>query len=568
MTALPNPDFHFSLLWPDGTRSAGQDAPRLSPGAQRDLNLTEIAEAVAGSHCRAADIQGLLLALNTDPDVIRYRQDILEDLLNAPELEASIEAFLPQANALGRYVYFPSREQSPLHEVTWRIGQLELYVECVECLHAITADARGQLRSAGLRRLADEVAAVRAGAVYQNLARELPDLAAQVRGVGSVTLGVNLDDHLRPVEATLLAVNAERFRGAASSLLGRLFGRALPSDEWEGIARLHSAPRATGPLSALGLDNPLLAPLFRDLADVLKQATKPVAAALERYQQVNVGFLSDLRVELAFYLGAARLIRRLQEAGLPMCKPALAPVEERVTAVKDAYNLYLALRLCPPGGGGTASEVVTNDVRLDDEGRILILTGPNRGGKTTYTQAVGQIQILAQAGLYIPGTEARLSPVDGVYTHFPVEEDPRAEAGRLGEEAQRLGTIFAAATRHSLILLNESLATTSPGESLYLAQDIVRALRLLGARGIYATHLHELAAGIDALNDSTPGDSRVGSLVALVADGSGANGSIRQTYRIVPGPPLGKSYAREIASRYGISYEQLRALLRERGASQ
>lgn len=564
MTSLPNPDFHLSLLWPDGARNAGRDGPRLSANTQRDLNLTEIAEALAGSHCRAADIQGLLLALITDPDVIRYRQDILEDVLNAPELEVSIEAFLPQANALGRYVYFPSREQSPLHEVTWRIGQLELYVECVERLHAITFDVQGQLRSAGLRRLADEVAAVRAGSVYQNLVRELPDLAAQVRGVGSVTLGVNLDDHLRPVEATLLAVNRERFRGAASSLLGRLFGRALPSDEWEGIARLHSAPRATGPLGSLGLDNPLLTPLFRDLADVLKQATKPVAAALERYQQINVGFLSDLRIELAFYLGAARLVRHLQEAGLALCKPALAPTEDRVMAVDDAYNLYLALRLTPPGGEEARPEVVTNDVRLDDEGRILILTGPNRGGKTTYTQAVGQIQVLAQAGLYVPGTRARISPVDGVHTHFPAEENPRAEAGRLGEEAQRLGAIFAEATRHSLILLNESLATTSPGESLYLAQDIVRALRLLGTRGIYATHLHELAAGIDALNASTPGDSVVASLVALVADGAGSNGAIRQTYRIVPGPPLGKSYAREIAARYGISYEQLSALLHKR----
>ena len=194
----------------------------------------------------------------------------------------------------------------------------------MECLHAITADARVQLRSAGLRRLADEVAAVRAGAVYQNLARELPDLAAQVRGVGSVTLGVNLDDHLRPVEATLLAVNAERFRGAASSLLGRLFGRALPSDEWEGIAGC-TAPACDGAAERPGLDNPLLAPLFRDLADVLKQATagRSGVGALPAGQRFSAtcGWSWPLP-------GAARLIR-LQEAGLPMCKPALAPVEER-----------------------------------------------------------------------------------------------------------------------------------------------------------------------------------------------------------------------------------------------
>lgn len=563
MNPSGSPD--LSLLWPPGadTTPCGE---RLSAGVQRDLSLGPVLDALSAGYTRAADLQELLATLATDPAVIRYRQDVLEDLLNAPALASQFEAFLPKANALDRYVYFPSRDQTPLHEVIWRIGQLELYVECVQILHTTCAAAGADLRSAGLRRLRDMIAGLHDDPQFDQLARALPALAAQVRGAVSVTIGVNLDDHLRPVEATLLAVNKERFRGASFSLIGALLGRAGPGGDWEGIAQLHAMPHPTAATSSLGLDNPLLHPLFRDLADVLKQVTKPVAAALERYQRINVRFLDRLRTDLAFYLGAARLIERLRRSGLPMCRPELAPPDDRVCEVDGAYNLYFALRLI--GADGTrdiSREMVLNDVRFGAAGRILILTGPNRGGKTTYTQAVGLIQVLAQAGLYVPGSRARISPADAIYTHFPVEENPQAESGRLGEEAQRLGVIFERATRNSLVLLNESLATTSPGEGLYLARDLVRALRLLGARAIYATHLHDLAADLDDLNRTTPGDSAAASLVARVVEASETGDGVRQTYKIEPGPPIGKSYAREIASRYGISFEQLRRRLHERG---
>jgi DNA mismatch repair protein MutS len=158
--------------------------------------------------------------------------------------------------------------------------------------------------------------------------------------------------------------------------------------------------------------------------------------------------------------------------------------------------------------------------------------------------------------------------VDSIYTHFPVEERPSLEAGRLGEEAKRLGEIFTQATRFSLVLLNESLSSTSPGESLYLARDIMRALKLLGARVIFATHLHELAEGLDALNDTWPGDCKLVSLVARTeqVNSTGTEDGARRTYRIVPGPALGLSYARDIAARYGISFEQLQETLRSRAA--
>mgnify|MGYP000919825659 FL=1 len=217
-----------------------------------------------------------------------------------------------------------------------------------------------------------------------------------------------------------------------------------------------------------------------------------------------------------------------------------------------------------------------NDVHFGDEGRVFILTGPNRGGKTTFTQAVGLAHVLHQAGLLVPGTRARLSPVDAIYTHFPMAEEYSLEAGRLGEEARRLEAIFRRATPQSLILLNESLFSTSPGESLYLARDVVCALRYLGARAIYATHLHELAANVEEINRQTPGAGCVASLVATVDPAVPRDEESRPpdgrcdvaspTFHIEPGPPMGLSYARQIAERYGISYRQLAAAIDKRAS--
>jgi hypothetical protein len=139
--------------------------------------------------------------------------------------------------------------------------------------------------------------------------------------------------------------------------------------------------------------------------------------------------------------------------------------------------------------------------------------------------------------------------------------------GRLDEEAERLAGIFRQATPHSLVLLNETLAGTAASEALGLARDAVRGLRLLGARAVYVTHLHELAMAVDELNATSPGESLVGSLVADADDdeGSTTGPRHRRTFRIHPGEPRGTSLASEIARRYGISFPQLAVLLRERG---
>ncbi|RPI98332.1 MAG: hypothetical protein EHM39_08135 [Chloroflexi bacterium] len=556
----------LSLLWPPDVELHTQ--PTLTAATVSDLDVHRIVNALAEDYGYAVRIRDTLLNLCDDPAVITYRQNVLADLMENSALAERLAAVLPKISALDSWGFAEGPGQSPLHEVVWRVGQLETYVEVVQGLSDAFDGLDQPARSEGLVRLHDLAAQTAKDETFQRLVVELPDLLARVRSVASVTIGVNLDDRLRPVEATLLAVNKRKFHGPSASLLGMLFGRETADSEWEGIAPLHAARSNGSPSTApfgLELDNPMLYPLFRDLADILKKISRPVASALHHYTRINARFLDGLGAELAFYLGAIQLARRLRARGFPVCRPEIAPPEERVSEIEGLVNLHLALRLLARSRHDNLNgAIVPNDITFNAEGRIFVLTGPNQGGKTTYTQAVGLIHLLAQAGLFVPAQRARISPVDDIYTHFPVEERPEMEAGRLGEEAQRLGAIFAAATRRSLVLLNESLASTSFSESLYLARDIVRTLRVLGARAIYATHLHELAAGCDDLNAGTPGDSRIVSLVSLAQEGDGT-GEITQTYRVIPGPPRGRSYARELAARYGISYEQLTALLRSRG---
>lgn len=226
-----------------------------------------------------------------------------------------------------------------------------------------------------------------------------------------------------------------------------------------------------------------------------------------------------------------------------MCKPQVQNAGKRMMDAKELYNLKLTKN--PP------AEIVTNDLIFDREHRIYILTGANRGGKTTITQAVGIAFLLAQGGIYVPASSFVFSPAANIFTHFPADENKTMDLGRLGEEAKRFRDIFLQADATSLLLLNESFSTTSFEEGFFIAYDAVRALRDLGARTIYNTHMHKLARKLDELNAEGDGDSLASSLVAESQEG-------KRSYRVRVGMPEGLSYARDIAEKYGVTYEQLK----------
>ncbi len=554
-----------SLLKPDLASSSREQ--RWQPNNPADLGLDLLISTlnVDGKHDRA--LRDILMALDTDPDTIRYRQEILDDLMRIPSLLADMEGLLPLFFDLAHYSSVTDKQALPFQRTLARLGELELYLKAVALLADCLNRAGDGLQSRGLTALRDLVQARLTSLDFARLQRELPQITEKIRELRSITLGINLDHNLKPIGATLLSINTESFKGAG--LFKRLFGDRA---EFQGIAELHAVPMKTAStidgilIGTQERADPMLYPLFKDLDGIIADTVRPVETALKSFLNISSRFLTVLEPEIVFYVGAVRLITDMQRHGMPMCRPQILDIEARICQIRDCFNLHLAIRQMDRSPKmRLADTIVSSDVTFDDEGRILIITGPNQGGKTTYIQAMALAQIMAQAGLYVPGSAAEISPVDGIYTHFPVEEKPNTETGRFGEEAQRLNTIFRQATRHSLILLNESLSSTAAGESLYLARDIVRCFRLLGARAAYTTHLHELAASVDAINAETPGDSRAVSIVAVAqADTRSPSGDIKRMYKFVVSPPMGKSYAQELAARYGISFDKIVEILAER----
>lgn len=568
--AKGNPSKSFDLLYPSRTSVDRQMGfLELSPTVAHDLGVDDIVAAFTSDREHQGEIRKLFSRVPRDPETITYRQDVLDDLLVHPELAKKLASLLPVIDSLFNYSYRSEQAMKSLYEVIWRIGELQNIVDCFEGFREIFDTVGDKLKSRGLRMLREEVHETQEEESYQILVKQLPFLLSQVRTCASVTIGVNLDASLRPIQAALLSVNDHPFTD--QSLLNKVFG--IRKDQ-EGLGPLHSVPQRTvgGPyafpiISDLGYAvEPMMVPLFADLAKVLEKAAQSIAERLSQYADIQGRSLIDLRQGLIFYLGAIRFIQHFQELGLPMCRPRIVPAAERICEVTDSYNVHLGLKYW-----GTDSAqvppITTNDILVGPDRHILILTGPNQGGKTTYTQGAGIVHVLAQVGCYVPGKETTISPLDHLFTHFPLEEKPDSDSGRFGEEAGRLRKIFEQLTRYSLVLLNESLSSTSFSESLYLAQDIVRILRRTGARAIYSTHLHELASRVDELNGSVPGDSTIVSVVSSPVDKAlgGAGSDVIRTYKVETRPPLGQSYAREIAAHHGISYEQLEKSLSERG---
>ena len=558
----------LSLLWPDQDSGKFKKYIRqLNPNCVADLDLERTIENFCLQPGDAGFINSIVQEFTENPEVIRYRQDVLEDCLRFSSLSANLETLLPRISSLEQYKSVKGKGRL-LFEVTWRLGELEIYTECIRELYSLFCRRGYEFSSYGFRHLAEYLIQVQADPLFQDLLEELPPLLRKIRNIAGVSVGINLNKHLQPTAAVLLTINTEKYEDFTPSVINRIFKRkeTEKGSEFTGITPLHAMPEklktaAHGIYNEYKTVNPMLVPLFRDLSDLLEKVSRPIASALRRYMSIHTGYLGSLYRDMSFYLGAVKLINRMKKSGLPMCKPEIIPKEERLCRIKDSYNINLALRLSKTEPV-LSRIIVKNDIEFNQEGRIFILTGPNRGGKTTYMQSVGLIHVLAQAGLYVPATEALISPADDIFTHFPVKEKPELDAGRLGEEAGRLSHIFTQATPYSLILLNESLSNTSPSESLHLARDVVRASRVLGARAIYTTHLHELGADtekINAENENLPIASRLISMVSLSAE---------RTYRIVPGPPTGLSYSRQIALRHGISYEQLLKKLETRGVVQ
>lgn len=521
----------ISLIYPKAylseRDSIDADKPNITEEVLGELGLSSVIEL---KNSRLCDF------FTMNKEVIEYRQKVFADLLENQELCDLLIKVNPILSDIAE-IRRLSSDKDATDSYLYSITEIELYVSCMELLYEGLCPLRDKVKSPAFVELIDCVIELTESEYYKDLNVRLKELTSRVREVKSVTIGVNLDGRLHPESAGVLSVNNEYFK--SGELLQKILRLDFKSNEYTCIASLLPFKKGQSDNQQSALAN-----AFNNaLNTVFKSSMRSWKKVVQNYILENADFLIKLMPEIEFVVKGVDLVKTLQENN-NLCFPKVMPMENKAFCVKGVYNPVVATKV--------DDKMIQNDFQFDNDGMFYVLSGPNRGGKSVITCAVGLTFALCQLGLSVPCESAEISPVDGIFTHFPTGAEDTIDKGRLGEECARLDEIFDFVTENSLVLLDESLSSTGSYEASYIASEILCGISMVKCRGIFSTHLHELSAMIDGINErcATQGGAKIDTLVAGIEDG-------QRSFKIRRQKPDGKSYAKDIADKYGISYEHI-----------
>ena len=528
----PHPS-DISLLYPDADtlrrHMLGEENARLSHITTEQLELDYLMD------LKTCDFGSFYTC---DPEVILYRQDTFGDMIENPELSHILLKMIPLLNDITELRRMSSDSAASTEAYLYSITEVELYTSLLDLLRDNLIPLAPKFKSTAFRRFAERINTLTGSEYYKNLNDQLKELTSRVREIKSVTIGVNFDSQLRASRAGVLSINNEYFK--SGELLDKMLRLDFKNDEMTCIAPL--IPFKKG--QSDNQQNALANAFNGAINDVFRQSIRSWKKVIQHYVLENTDFLIRLMPEIEFVTKATELLMRLKERGCPLCHPVIKPMSEKAFDAKGLCNPIVAMKLDAP--------VVPNDFKFDEDGMIYVLTGPNRGGKSVITCAVGIAFVMAQLGLPVCADSCVISPCDEIFTHFPTGSEDTIDKGRLGEECSRLSAIFEEVTEDSLVLCDESLSSTGSFEAAYIASEVLQGFSMARCRGIFSTHLHDLAASVDSINASCVpnGGVKIDNLVAAIEKGS-------RSFKILREKPDGKSYARDIAEKYGLSLDKI-----------
>ena len=564
----------LSILFPRQEEVTYREIPEET---WHDLGLDAITEKVAEKPQEIPLSRRVMMNLTADPHVAAFRIDVFEDILRHPEIREKMLKLLEKVRMFYDYGVVNRHEcdEASIWDLMHRLEEYHDYVLTVQAIRECLTDK--DLKSEGLITLRDTVNRIYEEKGFDALRKDVDEMRITASEIRSLTVGINVNDRFEAVSMGLVSVNGKPF--TRSGLLKNFLTAVTPRDEirkeadWSGSYSYYPANTEIGLLESVQqiaetsviLRNPLVtmslaripaadgsANVPRQMDSAASMLTSRIARKLKdmlgQYLNISVKEMADLIPELVFYTRWAEYIEKRQAEGWAFCKPEVMKRTDETSEMKAErfYNLKLIATEKP-------NNVVPNDLAFDREKRVYVLTGANRGGKTTVTQAIGQLFLLAQSGIFIPGMRFCFDPADQILTHFPADEDKTLDLGRLGEECRRFRELYTRSTPKSLILLNETFSTTSFEEGYFIAADAVRAILRMGARTIYNTHMHKLAQDLETVINTTEAEGKAVSLVAETKEG-------KHSFRVMIAPPEGQSFARDIAEKYGVTYESLTSI--------
>ena len=487
---------------------------RETPAFFHDLNLDQIVEAVTADW-KEYDLLPFFYSSLTDVDAIQYRQEIVEDLEESSVLDAvrqfsermlEMRNCLVKAGKLADYKHAMER---------WFLSAAEIYIDAV--VHLWQSLGTDRVRSRGLTALRTYLIAYSNSAAFQEFSERARKLRTELSSIRYCVLlrngGVTVSRHDGEPDYSCAVEEAfEKFR---------------PVD-----AAKYQAPRAApqemNHIQAQVLDG--LALLFPD-----------VFRGLAEFHSLHRDYLDSTVVrfdrEVQFYVAYLTYIDKLRRHGLSFSRPQISRQSKEIHC-HGGFDLALARQLTE-----RRMTVVPNDFHLSEKERILVVSGPNQGGKTTFARMFGQMHYLASLGCPVPGTDVRLFAFDRLFTHFERHEDIRNQRGKLQDDLVRLRHIFDAATADSLIVMNEMFSSTTIKDAVYLSTRLMDRISKLDALCAWVTFLDEFAS----FNEKT---------VSMVGTVDPANPAVR-TYKIERKPADGLAYALAIALKHRVTYDCL-----------
>ncbi len=466
-----------------------------------DLELATLLGAMAAGDKFLREVcERVLLTSLTDPAAIRYRQRVLADCLAHPDIVRQIYDIAVGALQDKRGVWGFLSAQSPSVILSGAVSQLEVLIARLRQLRHLADAHASKFSSDGFTTF---FAAVR---------REMDDdyfaaLAGHLK-------------QLRFADGEPLSARLSR----DNSGIGYVLRSGSARRSWR--ERIGIAPRTVYSFTIPPRDEAGA----QALSDMVTRGINLVANAAAQSSDHISSYFMMLRAELAFYLGCLNLHGKLAASGRPLTFPEPAPWDARDLRCTDLRDVSLCLHI---------DHVVGNDADAGGA-RLVIITGANSGGKSTFLRSVGLAQLMMQAGMFVAASDFEASVCRAIFTHFIREEDPDLVSGRLDEELARMSAIADQVSAGCLVLFNESFAATNEREGSEIGRQVVTALLEADVGVMFVTHNYDLAESF----------RRQATHPALFLRAPRQPGG-RRDFKLIVAEPLPTSFGADIYQRIG-----------------